>query len=153
MRPYLPMYQFDKDSGWCLNSDLYSCSPCWVSRKLLTCVWDGVLYAADTRTLCIVHLLLHAWFVMTPAPSITLCAIASYSLLHSDAQVTFLTDSTRWTGVEFLVWHIIKTLIMLAYSPLTPIIYSLTTKFEMLWYHVMIILMSSYIMTYRYLLI
>ena len=38
-------------------------------------------------------------FVMMPVLSIKCCAIASYHLFHSHAQVYFLTDSTRWTGV------------------------------------------------------
>ena len=53
----------------------------------MNCVWDGVLHVAITHMLCIVHLLLRARFVMTPASSIKLCAIWSYRLFHSHAQV------------------------------------------------------------------
>ena len=73
-----------------------SCSPRRVSRKLyVDCVWDGSLYAAVTRTLCIENLLLRARFVVTPAPGIKLCAIAAFRLFHSHAQVLTFTDSTR----------------------------------------------------------
>ena len=49
-------------------------------------VWDGVLHAAVTRTLYIAHLLLRGRFIVTPAQSIKLCAVASYRLFHSHAQ-------------------------------------------------------------------
>ena len=57
------------DPDWCTrqeNTVLYSCSPCWTQWKTVDCVWDGILHAAVTRTLCIENLLLRACFVMTP---------------------------------------------------------------------------------------
>ena len=62
-------------------------------------IWDDALHAAVTHMFCITHLLLCACFVMMPAPSTKLCAIASYSLFHSHTQVKYFTNSTRWTGV------------------------------------------------------
>ena len=56
-------------------------------------------YAAVTWALHIAHLLLCVRIVLTPAPSIKSCAIASYRLFHSHAQVVSLL--TRWCELEY----------------------------------------------------
>ena len=47
------------------------------------------------QIICIGHLLLHVRFILTAAPCIKLCAIASYYLFHFHAQVITFTNSTR----------------------------------------------------------
>ena len=66
-----------------LHVNLYSFSPYRGSRKLGT-VFDTVSCMQQLR---IEHMLSCARFVVTPAPSIKICAIASYYLFHSHAQV------------------------------------------------------------------
>ena len=63
---------------------LFTSSSQW---DIVDCVWDGVLHESVMRMLCIAiaNLLLPTRLVMTPAPSIKLCAIAG--ILHSHAQV------------------------------------------------------------------
>ena len=51
------------------------------------CTWGSVLHESVMPMSCIANLLLRARFVMMPAPSIKLWAIAGYRLLHSHAQV------------------------------------------------------------------
>ena len=66
---------------------LNSCSPCRVSRKLRT-VYKTMSCMKQLR----------ACFVMMPVPSIKLCAIASYRLFHSHAQIIisyWLTEVNR----------------------------------------------------------
>ena len=54
-------------------------------------------------------LALRARIVLTPAPSIKLCAIARYRLFHSHAQVVSFTDSMIWTGVKTTEWRTVVT--------------------------------------------
>ena len=92
-----------------VSCSLTYCTPVHLveSVETVNCVWDGIFYAAATRALCIAHLLLRARFVMTPAPSIKSCAIASCRLFHSHTQVASFTDSMMWIGVyHALLWSI-----------------------------------------------
>ena len=52
--------------------------------------------------------LLREQIILTPAPSIRLCAIASYCLFHSHAQIVSFTDSMMWTGIlpVMVRWYI-----------------------------------------------
>ena len=56
------------------------------------------LLCSSSMSVSIAHLLL-TQIVLTPAQSIKLCAIASYCLFHSHAQVVSFTDSMMWIGV------------------------------------------------------
>ena len=74
------------------------------STRSTLLVWNpayasGVFYAAVTWALRIGHLLLRVQIVLTPVPSIKLCATASYRLFHSHAQVVSFTD--WWCELEF----------------------------------------------------
>ena len=89
------------------RSEFERCS-LWRGRKLWTVrVWDGALHAAVSRSFSIAHLLFHACPVMTPASSIKLCAIASYRLFHSHAQVLISYSLDKMNIVRFLrlLWY------------------------------------------------
>ena len=93
-------------------------------QKTMHCVWDGVFYAAVTWALRITHLLLRTRIVLTPTPRIKLCAIASYRLFHSHAQVVYkFYWLVRYTYVFFVipiilrVWWGLVALFCMSYLP------------------------------------
>ena len=59
------------------------------------------LLCSSNMSVTTAHLLLCARIVLKTAPSIKFCAIASYCLFHSRAQVVSFTDSMMWTGVQW----------------------------------------------------
>ena len=74
-------------------------------QETVDCVWDGVLHQL-THRLQIVHLLLNTQFIMTPGPSIKLCATESCHLVplpHTQVMISYWLE--RWTWPELTRYH------------------------------------------------
>ena len=74
---------------WAITQMVYNYTPVHLVESVEFCglCTRWCLNESVRCTLCIAHLLFRVRFVITPALSIVLCAIARYSLFHSDAQV------------------------------------------------------------------